>query len=145
MTKFDTQIHYEELENINEGGVQTPSEKETNKMKSYQGYRSWNAYNVSLWMSNDYNLYLNAQAIINHVTDKIKRHPMSGKIYSIEDQISIATSKIFRFINGAKFSEHPTLQRTPDGASYNYLSIKGWVQEEFAEIEETELQKLTGE
>jgi hypothetical protein len=33
--KFDTQIHYEELENINEGGAQTPSEKETNKMSKY--------------------------------------------------------------------------------------------------------------
>ncbi len=33
--KFDTQIHYEELENVNEGGVQTPSEKEINKMSKY--------------------------------------------------------------------------------------------------------------
>jgi hypothetical protein len=32
--------------------------------KPYQGYPSWNSWNVSLWINNDYNLYSRAYNMV---------------------------------------------------------------------------------
>ena len=69
-------------------------------MKSYQGHRSWNAWNVTLWINNDENLYRFALKCI----EKGKRNG------GIERAV-----KEFMLDVG---------ETTPDGAVYNRLSVK---------------------
>ena len=66
-------------------------------MKEYNGHRSWNAWNVALWLSNEYNLY-------QEIVDKVKKNGLTK-----------AVNMMYRDIGGHK---------TPDGATYNKLSIK---------------------
>ena len=72
-------------------------------MREYNGHRSWNAWNVSLWLSNDEGLY-------RWVTRLVREY---GK--------ERAALKVFREIGG---------ERTPDGAVYNRTCIRaaltGW-------------------
>lgn len=63
-------------------------------MKTYNGFRSWNAWNVSLWIYNDFELY-------NYSIDLIKAFGVRGAVK--------------RFC-----SEY---NKTPDGAKYNKLSV----------------------
>lgn len=63
-------------------------------MKTYNGFRSWNAWNVSLWINNDQFVYEFACSLV--------------KQYNV----SLAT-KIFRGY----------FDNTPDGAKYNTLSV----------------------
>ena len=78
-------------------------------MKEYNGHRSWNAWNVALWLSNDYDVY---KSTVNAVqTVGLKK----------------ATDIMARAYRGLK---------TPDGADYNRLSIKLAI--EGMEIEEDE-------
>ena len=66
-------------------------------MTPHNGHRSWNAWNVSLWLNNDEGLY-------RFASDMIKRHgPKHGA----------------RMVGTALSG-----QRTPDGAKYNHLSVK---------------------
>lgn len=65
-------------------------------MKSYNGYRSWNAWNVSLWINNDETLY-------NHARD-----------LALSRGILEATQVLLAELGGT---------RTPDGAVYNKFSI----------------------
>ncbi|MFA6016447.1 MAG: hypothetical protein WC742_15420 [Gallionellaceae bacterium] len=68
-------------------------------MKPYNGHRSWNAWNVSLWIDNDEGLY-------NFALDCLKRGKQdAGK----------AARLFMRDFAGDK---------TPDGAVYNHLSVK---------------------
>ncbi len=66
-------------------------------MKEYNGHRSWNAWNVSLWLSNDYGLYEACRQVC--------------RIHGIDK----ATDKIAAITKGKK---------TPDGAAYNKLSLR---------------------
>ena len=66
-------------------------------MKTYNGHRSWSAWNVSLWINNDEMLYSRAY-------DLAKRLGI--------DRGAIALA---RDLEG---------QRTPDGAQYNPTSIR---------------------
>ena len=66
-------------------------------MKTFNGHRSWNAWNVSLWLSNDETYYPFFVALIK------------------EKGIQKATNTIYYYLRGGK---------TPDGASYNRLSVK---------------------
>tara|TARA_R110000744_G_scaffold369095_1_gene479180 strand:+ start:544 stop:771 length:228 start_codon:yes stop_codon:yes gene_type:complete len=66
-------------------------------MKTFNGHRSWNAWNVSLWLSND--------------EDKYKIYVLLIKDHGIKRAINI----IYYYLKGGK---------TPDGASYNRLSVK---------------------
>ena len=65
--------------------------------KSYNGHRSWNAWNVSLWLNNDYDIY--------------------KQIFIFLDKYGLTktTNLIYLKLKGCK---------TPDGAIYNKLSIK---------------------
>ena len=82
-------------------------------MKQYNGHRSWNAWNVSLWLGNDKQLYLLAM-------DCIKESKRVAAKLSCKHQVlsRIAGRAARYFMDVYKFS------RTPDGAAYNHLSVK---------------------
>ena len=66
-------------------------------MAAYQGHRSWNAWNVSLWINNDEGLYRWAY-------DMAKR-------YGVKRAARMMAAEL----DG---------QRTPDGARYNVTCIR---------------------
>ncbi len=68
-------------------------------MKTHNGHRSWNAWNVSLWISNDEPTYRFAM-------DCIKRAKQNA-------------GKAARY-----FMESFKGEKTGDGAKYNHLSVK---------------------
>lgn len=68
-------------------------------MEAYQGHRSWNAWNVALWIGNDEGLYRFAMECIKQAKQN------AGK----------AARRFMNYHNG---------ERTPDGAKYNHLSVK---------------------
>jgi hypothetical protein len=70
------------------------------KLESYNGHRSWNAWNVALWISNDEDLYYWAMQCLRDCKTLDK-----------------ATCKFVNFIGGPK-------AKTPNGATYNHLSVK---------------------
>jgi hypothetical protein len=65
--------------------------------KPYNGHRSWNAWNVSLWINNDYGLYSWAVDLVN------------------EHGRERAARLMLRRLSGT---------RTPDGANYNLTCIR---------------------
>jgi hypothetical protein len=65
-------------------------------MAKYNGHRSWNAWNVSLWINNDYDLYTWA-------VEMVRKHGRNN-----------ASRIIAREMEGDK---------TPDGAKYNRTCI----------------------
>ena len=80
-------------------------------MKKYNGHRSWNAWNVSLWISNDEPLYRTALHCIE--TGKLRgRSPKSA--------LSIATREFLANVGWGQ----KQYAKTPDGAIYNPLSVK---------------------
>tara|TARA_R100001594_G_C3995848_1_gene253480 strand:+ start:620 stop:853 length:234 start_codon:yes stop_codon:yes gene_type:complete len=68
-------------------------------MKAYNGHRSWNAWNVSLWINNDELTYKFARHLINNSSGQSINHAI----------------KVMQILLPSK---------TPDGADYNKLSIK---------------------
>jgi hypothetical protein len=66
-------------------------------MPAYQGHRSWNAWNVSLWINNDESLYRQAVELCRR--------------YGVEK----GARKLARELAG---------QHTPDGARYNPTSVR---------------------
>jgi hypothetical protein len=68
------------------------------KLQPYNGHRSWNAWNVSLWINNDEGLYNFARSAMKQANNKPGR----------------AARIMLRDLQGSK---------TPDGAAYNHLSI----------------------
>ncbi len=67
------------------------------EMREYNGHRSWNAWNVALWLNNDYDTY---QTIVHAV-----------QTLGIKKAINL-TARAYEGLT------------TPDGAMYNRLSIK---------------------
>lgn len=65
-------------------------------MKSYQGHRSWNAWNISLWINNDENMYNWAKELVT-----IHGRGKAARIMARE-------------LDG---------QKTPDGGKYNKTAI----------------------
>ena len=65
-------------------------------MAAYQGYRSWNAWNVSLWINNDEGLYSWARNCV----------------------MEMGRTRAARYLAQAMEGE-----RTPDGAQFNYTCI----------------------
>ena len=74
-------------------------------MKEYNGHRSWNAWNISLWIGNDESLYRLALDCI----DTARHYPRCRNI------LAKATREFLACMGGS---------RTPDGAIYNALSVK---------------------
>jgi hypothetical protein len=74
------------------------------KAKEYQGHRSWNAWNVCLWIFNEEPLYRAAQKAMQKAHEREKP--------------SWATHYFFK-IAGIASGE-----RTPDGGRYNGLCVK---------------------
>jgi len=66
-------------------------------MAQYQGHRSWNSWNINLYINNEYNTY-------KYCCDLIKAYGVAraARIYA-------------RDMEG---------QRTPDGARYNFTCIR---------------------
>jgi hypothetical protein len=71
-------------------------------MKNFNGHRSWNAWNVSLWICNDESLYRLA-------LECIEEAKINGKI-----KMYLAVNRFLSYIDN----------KTPDGAIYNKLSVK---------------------
>ena len=71
-------------------------------MKTYNGHRSWNAWNVALWIGNDESLYRFAIECIKGINNN-KRG------------LAFATRRFIAGMGNCK---------TPDGAIYNPLSVK---------------------
>jgi hypothetical protein len=65
-------------------------------MVEYQGYRSWNSWNVSLWINNTETLYFTAVELVNNHGRKE------------------ASAKLAEMYKG---------ERTPDGGKYNRQCI----------------------
>ena len=68
-------------------------------MREYNGHRSWNAWNVSLWISNDEGIY-------NFALDCLKR---------AKNNTARASRLFMQDYRGAK---------TPDGAPYGVMTVK---------------------
>lgn len=67
-------------------------------MKPYNGYRSWNAWNVSLWLNNDEPLY---RTMVDCVRTSKNKRRAAYKLQAMLDA------------------------RTPDGARYTITAIIG--------------------
>lgn len=72
-------------------------------MNPYNGYRSWNAWNVALWINNDEGLY-------NLKMDCLNRRTAKGK-YPTKRQ---AAHRLLAALEGEK---------TPDGARYTLSAL----------------------
>lgn len=66
-------------------------------MAKYQGHRSWNAWNVSLWLNNDEGLYSRAVELAN-------QYGIGG-----------GARRLARELDG---------ERTPDGGRFNLTTIR---------------------
>ena len=73
-------------------------------MAKYQGHRSWNAWNIHLWVTSDEGIYF-------YVRDIVKKHGRDN-----------AARILTREFDG---------QKTPDGARYNYTSIREAIRGDF--------------
>ena len=74
-------------------------------MKTYNGHRSWNAWNVSLWINNTESIYF----------------------------FSVECCKEAKTLGGAvrRFMRYYEGEKTPDGAVYNPLAVKLAIEETF--------------
>lgn len=81
-------------------------------MKQFNGHRSWSAWNVSLWLSNDEGLNNRALFCITRAKElkaKAKGTFEAGK--SVEARAAMLLKPLLP-------------ERTPDGARYSYLNLK---------------------
>lgn len=71
-------------------------------MAKYNGYSSWNAWNVSLWINNDYEMYMAARNTVERL----------GYVRGLKELV-----------------RHWQGQKTPDGAVFNRTGIKQAIQD----------------
>lgn len=72
-------------------------------MGTYNGHRSWNAWNVSLWINNDEGLYNLARECVRECRTRRKA--------------------------ALRFMEEVGTERTPDGGRYNVTTVAAAMQE----------------
>lgn len=88
-------------------------------MKAYNGHRSWNAWNVSMWLYNDAWLYSLVQEGIANAVNKYKA---SFNVRGIGNaNIYHAVRHIMRGLP----------ERTPDGAKFNPTAVKLAIEDDF--------------
>lgn len=80
--------------------------------KEYNGHRSWNAWNVALWINNEESLYNLAQEVC---TETVKQ----GR------SIDTASTKFIKWLGATN---------TPDGATYNRLCVKLAIRDIYDEV-----------
>lgn len=88
-------------------------------MKSYNGHRSWNAWNVALWIGNTESIYNYAMECIKWAkqwADKCRSGYWDGKQDQKTERIAARAARTFM-----KYYQQ---EKTPDGATYNHLSVK---------------------
>ena len=74
-------------------------------MAAYNGHRSWNSWNVSLWINNDESLYRLAYDLYEEAKRK----------YSVDSLARLTAARHFMaYVEGEK---------TPDGAKYNKTCV----------------------
>jgi hypothetical protein len=92
------------------------------KLEGYNGFRSWNGWNVALWISNDEPMYTTALDAINKAITRVEllfpRASTPKDVYN-KRVIDKATRTLLGRWNGEK---------TPDGARFNKISIKEYVE-----------------
>jgi hypothetical protein len=81
--------------------------------RPYNGHRSYNAWNVSLWLYNDESLY----NMVRICCETARRKRDCAK-----RQLKLAESLIWHNVQG---------ERTPGGAPYSRLSIREAIREDF--------------
>ena len=84
-----------------------------NSMAEYQGHRSWNAWNVALWISNEEPLYRLAMESLK----KACKGDCTLESLTIEAIANRATSYFLRWAVCLG-------DRTPDGAVYNRTCVR---------------------
>jgi hypothetical protein len=96
-------------------------------MAEYNGYKSWNSWNVSLWLNNDEGNYKATQKIIATTRER------ASKLYPEKSRgryqfiLTRATNEIM----GSFDSE-----RTPDGAVFNRSCVKEFLENELYSLGE---------
>jgi hypothetical protein len=95
------------------GSIVAVEEVKTNPRGAFNGFRSWNAWNVSLWINNDEGLYRMAQECV----EDAKRSNTRKDGESVKD---LAAKMFFVRVDGDK---------TPDGAPYSVTTIKAAMRE----------------
>ena len=73
-------------------------------MKPYNGHRSYNAWNIALWMGNDEGIY-------RFAVDCLRRKTLKGKTPNLKQ----ATNRFMGSFDGDK---------TPDGVLYTRTNVK---------------------
>jgi hypothetical protein len=66
-------------------------------MKPYNGHRSWNAWNIQLWLTSDYETYCYCRDLV--------------QLYGLNNAVN-------------RLTKETAGRSTPDGAKFNRLSIK---------------------
>lgn len=77
-------------------------------MKEFNGHRSWNAWNVSLWINN-------VESAYNFAMECVTEPVVKRNGDKVKPSINVAVGRFMRWYGGEK---------TPDGAVYNRLSVK---------------------
>jgi hypothetical protein len=78
------------------------------KKRGYQGHESWNAWNVSLWLNNDYGTYQEMMRLI-----RAHRNDRAGNPRPKKTVASLVAKKLREQLD----------TKTPDGAKYSQRSV----------------------
>jgi len=87
-------------------------------MKTYNGHRSWNAWNISLWIGNTESTYNFAIECISQARQKVEADRFAARRSPRHKAETILTKAVNRFMAAYRGT------KTPDGAIYNALSVK---------------------